>query len=125
MSDIIIEMFERIKAEQAQHKALQPNDYIDEDYIFTKIDGQLIRSNYVTKHFKDVLAKNDMPPIRLHDLRHNAASYLMHLGFSIKEIQMWLGHGDIGTMMNLYTHIDLAAKRNIVDSLNEKFIKFG
>jgi len=27
--------------------------------------------------------------------------------------------------MNLYTHIDLAAKRNIAESLNEKFINFG
>jgi len=43
------------------------------------------------------------------------------IGFSMKEIQMWLGHGDIGTTMNLYTHIDLAAKINISDSLNEQF----
>jgi integrase len=125
MSDIIIKMLERIKAEQEQHKALQPNDYIDEGYIFTNIDGSIIRPNYVTKHFKDVLAKNKMSPIRLHDLRHSAASYLIHLGFNMKEIQVWLGHGDIGTTMNLYTHIDLAAKRNIADSLNEKFMKFG
>ena len=125
MSDIIIETLERIKAEQAQHKAMQPNDYVDEGYIFTNIDGNLIRPNYVTKHFKDVLAKNNMPPIRLHDLRHSTASYLIHLGFSMKEIQVWLGHGDIGTTMNLYTHIDIAAKRNIADSLNEKFRKFG
>jgi len=122
MSNVIIEMFKRAKAEQSYNKSLQPNDYKDNDYIFTNVDGSLIRPNYVTKHFKDVLAKNNLPMMRLHDLRHSAASYLLYLGFSMKEIQMWLGHGDIGTTMNLYTHLDLAAKRNIAESLNEKFV---
>ena len=125
MTDTITDMFERVRVEQEAHKLLQPNDYVDEGYIFTNVDGSLIRPNYVTKHFKDILAKNNLPIIRLHDLRHSAASYLLSLGFSMKAIQVWLGHGDIGTTMNLYTHIDLAAKRNIADSLHEKFANFG
>jgi len=48
----------------------------------------------------------------------------MHLGFNMKEISMWLGHGDIGTTMNLYAHLDMAAKRNIADTLNKKFVGF-
>ena len=71
------------------------------------------------------MIKNNLPVIRLHDLRHSAASYLLYLGFSMKEIQMWLGHGDIGTTMNLYTHVDLEAKRNIAESLNERFQNFN
>ena len=38
---------------------------------------------------------------------------------------MWLGHGDIGTTMNLYAHVDIEAKRNIANSLNERFQRFG
>jgi integrase len=41
----------------------------------------------------------------------------------MKEIQMWLGHGDIGTTMNLYAKLDMAEKRNIADTLNGKFQK--
>ena len=63
--------------------------------------------------------------IRFHDLRHSTASYLLYLGFSLKDIQVWLGHGDIGTTMNLYTHLDMEAKRVIADSLNEKFRGLG
>ncbi|MDR1689639.1 MAG: site-specific integrase [Clostridiales bacterium] len=125
MPGIIIDMLKRIKRNQAQNKLLQPNDYVDDGYIFTRADGRLIMPNYVTKHFKDILIKNKLPIIRLHDLRHSAASYLLYLGFSMKEIQMWLGHGDIGTTMNIYGHLDIEAKRNIADTLNEKFKKFG
>jgi integrase len=125
MPDVIINMLNTLKEKQAHFKQLQPNDYEDEGYVFTREDGRLLSPNYVTKHFKDILIKNNLPIIRLHDLRHSAASYLLHLGFSMKEIQMWLGHGDIGTTMNLYTHLDMVAKRNIADTLNEKFKKFG
>jgi len=124
MPNIIIAMLKKIKAKQAQYKLLQPNDYIDEGYVFTREDGQLILPNYVTKHFKDILIKNGLPVIRLHDLRHSSASYLLYLGFNMKEIQMWLGHGDIGTTMNLYAHVDMDAKRNIAESLNTRFQSF-
>jgi len=124
MPNIIIATLKKIKAKQAQYKLLQPNDYIDEGYVFTREDGRLILPNYVTKHFKDILIKNGLPVIRLHDLRHSSASYLLYLGFNMKEIQMWLGHGDIGTTMNLYAHVDMDAKRNIAESLNTRFQSF-
>ena len=121
MPEMIVDMLKRIREAQEEYWRLQPNDYVDEGYIFTKPDGHLISPNYVTKHFKDILVKNNLPIIRLHDLRHSSASYLLHLGFKMKEIQMWLGHGDIGTTMNLYAHLDMEAKRNIADTLNDQF----
>jgi len=38
---------------------------------------------------------------------------------------MWLRHGDIGTIMNICVYLDMSAKRNIADALNEKLQKFG
>jgi len=125
MSDIIVDMLKKLKVKQARNKLLQPNDYADEGYIFVRNDGKLITPNYVTKHFKKVLEKNNLPAIRFHDLRHSAASYLLYLGFNMKEIQMWLRHGDIGTTMNIYAHLDMSAKLNIADMLNGKFELFG
>lgn len=86
MPTIIISVLKKIKAEQAKNKLLQPNDYINSDYVFTFIDGKLITPNYVTRHFKDILVKNNLPDIRFHDLRHSSASYLLYLGFNMKEI---------------------------------------
>lgn len=66
----IAEWLKQWKSQQAQHRLLQPNDYIDEGYVCTQINGSLIKPNYVSQHFKRLLAKNDMPHIRFHDLRH-------------------------------------------------------
>ena len=113
------------KEKQIANKFLQPNDYLDTDYVCTKIDGSNIQPDYVTKHFKKLLYKKNMPAIRFHDLRHSSASYLKYLGFDLKDIQVWLRHADIQTTMNLYTHLDMDAKRNIANSLNERLQAFS
>jgi len=56
---------------------------------------------------------------------HSAAGFLRHLGFDMKDIQTWLRHGDIGTTMNIYVNLDMAAKNTIADNLNQRFEKFG
>jgi len=46
-----------------------------------------------------------------------------HLGFDLKDIQVWLRHSDIQTTMDLYIHLNMDAKWDIADKLNEKFIR--
>jgi len=122
--NIITRLMER-KEEQEHYKSLQPNDYIDEGYICTKPNGELLLPCFVSKHFSKILKKNNLPHIRFHDLRHSSASFLKNLGFDLKDIQVWLRHKDIQTTMNLYTHLDMEAKGNIADILNDKFKVVG
>lgn len=104
---------------------MQPNDYNTENYVNVKFDGTLISPDYVSHHFKLLLEKNDMPIIRFHDLRHSAATYLLSLGFNMKEVSVWLGHGDIQTTMNIYAHVGTENMRNMADKLNECYEAFG
>ena len=113
------------KEEQAQRKALQPNSYVDSDYVCTMFDGQLMKPDYITKHFKLILRKNNFPDMRFHDLRHSSATFLKYLGFDLKDIQTWLRHADIQTSMNLYTHMDMTAKQGISDKLEERNAENG
>ena len=41
---------------------------------------------------------------------YSCASLLYANGVSLKEIQEWLGHSDIGTTYNIYTHLDYSNK---------------
>ena len=121
---IIKQNLQHIMQKQERDKFTQPNDYIDEGYIFTHANGKIIHPNYVTKRFSRLLERHGLPHIRFHDLRHSAAGYLKYLGFDMKDIQTWLRHGDIGTTMNIYVNLDMDAKRSIAENLNEKFQKF-
>ena len=122
LSDEIVEKLQKARQYQDEMKQLQPNDYKDTGYVFTKYDGSLISTDYPTRHFKHLIAKHGLPVIRFHDLRHSTGTYLMYLGFSVKEIQDWLGHGDINTTLK-YLHFDMSGKRKMLDKMNKELKK--
>jgi integrase len=44
-------------------------------------------------------------PIKLHEARHCAASYLIAAGLNIKQISVYIGHSDVRTTLNVYGHL--------------------
>ena len=107
LPELIKDELKKWQSKQAQNKSLQPNDYVNSDYICTHTDGRLFSPNFASHHFALLLANSNMPPIRFHDLRHSSANYLKFLGFDLKDIQVWLRHKDIQTTMNIYACVKL------------------
>lgn len=106
------ELLLKMKAQQAVNRKLCGNSYSKKypDYIYVNEMGELIHPNYLTQHLPIVLEKNNLRKIRFHDLRHSCASLLYANGVSLKEIQEWLGHSDISTTSNIYTHLTFESK---------------
>lgn len=102
----------RLKNEQDRNRKLCGKAYCKDysGYIYLNELGELIKPGYLTQHFPLVLEKNGMRKIRFHDLRHSCASLLYANGVSLKEIQEWLGHSNISTTANIYTHLDYSSK---------------
>ena len=102
----------RKKAEQAENRRLCGKCYDKShlDYINVNEMGKLITPGFLTQHFPLVLELNGMKKIRFHDLRHSCASLLYSNGVALKDIQEWLGHSDISTTSNIYTHLDYSSK---------------
>lgn len=112
----------KLKEVQKENKKICGNCYNTEfeGYIFVDQMGNLYRPNTVSDTFKKILEKNGLRHIRFHDLRHSCASLLLANGVSIKEIQEWLGHSDIATTANIYSHLDYSSKissANVMDSV--------
>lgn len=114
-------IFLRLKEQEEENRKLFGKEYIENDYIFKWVDGHTYAPDYVSRKFSNLLKKYNLPPIRFHDLRHSCASLLIANGFSLKDIQEWLGHADFRTTANIYAHLDTERKQNIAKSMSATF----
>ena len=124
MTDEIKNYLQQMKNRQDENRLLLGRGYIQNDYVCKRDNGEAFRPNYITEWFGRVIRKNILPKIRFHDLRHSAASLLLANGFSLKEIQEFLGHGDLGTTANIYAHLQFQSKKNMAESMQNK-LKFS
>lgn len=64
------------------------------------------------------IAKADVKPIRVHDLRHSHCAYLIHQGIQPLLIKERLGHKDIKITLNTYGHLYPSEQKKVADMLN-------
>ena len=106
----------KLRAQQAENKLLLGQAYQETEYVCRWPDGHVMRCDYLSRGFKRLLLKLGLPgKIRLHDLRHSCASYMLKMGCTMKEVADWLGHADIKTAMNVYAHLDFEQKQTVAD----------
>jgi integrase len=91
----------------------------EHDYVFCTPLGTHIHPGHdILEEFKKLLKKVDLPDIRFHDLRHSAATMLLGMGVHPKIVQERLGHHDIGTTMNIYSHVLPSMQEGAMKQLN-------
>ena len=61
----------------------------------------ITRRNY----FRPALRAVGLREMRVHDLRHTAASLWLAAGFEPWEVSRWLGHASITTTDTIYAHL--------------------
>lgn len=59
--------------------------------------------------------------MRFHDLRHSAATLLLAMGVHPKIVQDLLGHSNIATTMDTYSHVLPSMQREVVDKMGQVF----
>ncbi|WP_406260135.1 tyrosine-type recombinase/integrase [Streptomyces chartreusis] len=79
--------------------------YIDSGKVFTQADGSPWHPDNVSQAFERLIKRLGLPPIRLHDLRHCAASLSLAAGLSMKAIQALLGHSSYQLTADTYTSL--------------------
>lgn len=120
----IKEVLLKVKEQQDSNRNICKTAYNESDYVFTWEDGRLYHPDYISKAFKKVIAKLDYIPndMTFHDIRHSCASILYDSGWELKDIQEWLGHSNIETTANIYTHIKEQRKEIMSVSLYNKLV---
>ncbi len=76
-----------------------------ERLAFTREDGSPLHPEFVTRHFQLLASRAGLRRIRLHDLRHGAASLRLAAGVPIEVVSKILGHSSIALTADTYSHL--------------------
>jgi len=76
----------------------------------------LVRSTF-NREFDNAIKRTDIKKIRIHDLRHSHVSLLIELGFSPILIAERLGHENIETTLETYSHLYPNKQAELIEKL--------
>jgi integrase len=74
-------------------------------YVFTTDEGTPLHPDWITRRFRRLVELSGLPPVRLHDLRHGAATLAHAAGADLKTVQEQLGHTSIVLTADTYTSV--------------------
>src|SRR6266511_2513316 len=83
-----------LRQQRAEHHTAG-DAWQDSGYVFTTPDGAPLHPDYLTRRFHRLVDLSGLPPVRLHDLRHGAATLAHATGADLKTVQELLGHASI------------------------------
>jgi integrase len=78
---------------------------VQSGYVFTSPNGGPLNPDYLTRRFASLVKASGLPPIRLYDLRHGAATLAHAAGADLKTVQEFLGHTSIVLTADTYTSV--------------------
>ncbi|HFK1761306.1 TPA: tyrosine-type recombinase/integrase [Bacillus cereus] len=121
---IPVKLVEELKLHQKriiEEKKYYQRDYNDYDLIICTRDGRPMTPRNCRKEFYHLTEKLGLPKIRFHDLRHTHATMLIQQNVNVKLISERLGHTDIQTTLNTYSHVLPTMQREVADKLDKMF----
>lgn len=83
--------------------------------VFPNTYNDLHEPNKTFRWLKYIRDKYKLEPITTHGLRHTHCSLLFEAGATIKEVQFRLGHKDVKTTLDVYTHVTKKAKASTIE----------
>lgn len=89
------------------------------NFVCTDKHGNYVRPSQTSALYRQIKRELGIS-FHFHQLRHTHATSLLESGASIKAIQYRLGHHDINTTLQIYSHNTQKMQEEIVDILNKK-----
>ena len=87
--------------------------------MFTTGIGTALEPRNVTRAWRALRVAAGVEPVRVHDLRHTAASLLLQRGVDLKVVQQMLRHSRLSTTADIYAHVNEEMERAAAAKMDE------
>lgn len=88
------------------------------DAVFTQDAGKRMHKDSPGNWFKRFKKKYALPSIKLHGLRHTAATLMLEQGINVVDLSRVLGHSRVETTYNIYLHQNKNAQREAAEKMD-------
>lgn len=106
---------------QDEQRELCGDQWQDKDgRVFTSLFGAPIHPDTLSSWFKAFTKKNHFPDVHFHSLRHTYASLMIADGTPLVIVSRRLGHAQVSTTSNIYSHIIQSADEKAAQ-ISDKF----
>ena len=114
---VALDGLRRQKARQAPAKLAAGTAWQSDGLVFTDAIGQPLQPSAVSHAFHTAAQRLGLP-VRLHDLRHTAASLMLGAGVPLKVVSEALGHSSIAITADTYSHVTPELRREAADAMD-------
>ncbi len=111
LDDLTLQILRKHKLNQKPYKL---------DLVFPNTSGNYMALTKPAKKINKITKNHKLKKVTLHGLRHTHCSLLFAAGADLKQVQIRMGHRDIKTTLNIYTHL---TKEKHEETVN-KFMKY-
>lgn len=119
-----LNMLRELKKWQSEH-SLKTGLRNKKNLVFINTKMEVVTHNAVNKTLKNLCRKIGIQEVTTHCLRHTHASMLLYNGVNVKYISRRLGHKDILTTLQTYSHIidemEQKGSRQVDETMKEIF----
>ncbi|MGH2634970.1 MAG: tyrosine-type recombinase/integrase [Actinomycetota bacterium] len=98
-----VAILRRQRARQSERRLAWGEAWKETDLVFDRGDGGELHPDAISKRFAKLAREAGVPAIRLHDLRHTAATLMLTAGVPAKVASERLGHSTIAITLDTYT----------------------
>jgi integrase len=117
LSRRVLDALRRQRERQDSDRLQWGTAYEDFGLVFARENGQPLRPEYVLRRFRALSTEAGLPIVRVHDLRHLAASMVIAAGVPLPIVSKTLRHSGTGTTADLYAHLTRETAHEAVDAM--------
>jgi integrase len=99
--------------------------FTNDRLLFCEWDGRPLSPDRVSRAWEQLIKKLEFGHIRFHDARHTHASLLLKAGIHPKIVQERLGHANIQTTLNIYSHVMPGMQRRAAEAFEEMISNYS
>lgn len=115
----LVEALRAHRKVQAMERLAAGSMWTDTGLVFTGATGMPLDPRADHREWQRLLHEAGVPPARLHDARHTAATLLLAQGVSARVVMELLGHSQITLTLGTYTHVVPELARDAASRMGE------